>query len=94
MISAPFDGVVAAKLMSEGALASPTTPVVTLVTTDVEVMVNIEESRIAQVPQGRTGFADGVGVSGSGVPGGGRDRVPDRRPPQPDVPGQGRAVQP
>jgi RND family efflux transporter MFP subunit len=53
VVYAPFDGVVAAKLLSEGALASPTTPVVTLVTTDVEVLVNIEESRIGQVPQGR-----------------------------------------
>lgn len=52
-IYAPFDGVVSAKLLSEGALASPTTPVVTLVTDDVEVVVNIEEARIGQVPQGR-----------------------------------------
>src|SRR5262245_59820380 len=53
VIYAPFAGVVSAKLLSEGALASPTTPVVTLVTDEVEVVVNIEEARIAQVPQGR-----------------------------------------
>jgi RND family efflux transporter MFP subunit len=53
VIYAPFDGTVSAKLMSEGALASPTTPVVTLVTDDVEVAVNVEEARIGQVAQGR-----------------------------------------
>ena len=49
---APFAGVVSAKLMSEGALASQTTPVVTLVTDEVEVVVNVEEARVGQVHQG------------------------------------------
>ena len=52
-IDAPFTGVVSAKLLSEGALATPSTPVVTLVSPDVEVAVSIEEARIGQVPQGR-----------------------------------------
>ncbi|MBX5490126.1 MAG: efflux RND transporter periplasmic adaptor subunit [Chloroflexi bacterium] len=52
VIYAPFAGVVSAKLLSEGALASPTTPVVTLVTNEVEVVVNIEEARIGQVHEG------------------------------------------
>jgi membrane fusion protein (multidrug efflux system) len=52
VITAPFDGVVSAKLLSEGALASPTTPVVTLVTDAVEVDVNVEEARVGQVHQG------------------------------------------
>jgi RND family efflux transporter MFP subunit len=53
VVYAPFSGVVSARLLSEGALASPTTPVVTLVTDEVEVVVNIEEARVGQVPQGR-----------------------------------------
>ncbi len=53
VIYAPFDGVVAAKLLSEGALASPTTPVVTLVSDAVEVDVNVEEANLAQVFEGR-----------------------------------------
>ena len=52
-VYAPFAGVVSAKLLSEGALASPTTPVVTLVTDEVEITVNVEEARISQVAQGR-----------------------------------------
>jgi RND family efflux transporter MFP subunit len=53
VVYAPFAGVVSAKLLSEGALASPTTAVVTLVTDEVEVVVNVEEARIGQVVQGR-----------------------------------------
>jgi HlyD family secretion protein len=52
VITAPFNGVVSAKLLSEGALASPTTPVVTLVTDAVEVDVNVEEARVGQIHQG------------------------------------------
>jgi len=52
IVYAPFDGVVSAKLMSEGALASQTTPVVTLVTDEVEIVVNVEEARVGQVHQG------------------------------------------
>jgi RND family efflux transporter MFP subunit len=53
VVYAPFTGVVSAKLLSEGALASQTTPVVTLVTDAVEIMVNVEEARIGQVTEGR-----------------------------------------
>jgi RND family efflux transporter MFP subunit len=53
VVYAPYDGSIAARLLSEGALASPTTPIFTLVSAGVEVQVAIEESRIAQVTQGR-----------------------------------------
>jgi len=49
---APFDGVVTAKLVSPGALVSASTPVVTLVGTDLEIPVSIEESRLAQLKPG------------------------------------------
>jgi RND family efflux transporter MFP subunit len=51
-VYAPYDGAVSARLVSEGALASPSTPLVTLVSRDVEIMVTVEQALIGQVHEG------------------------------------------
>ncbi len=49
---APFDGMVTQKLVSPGALASASTPVVTLVGSDLQAQVSVEESRLSQLKPG------------------------------------------
>jgi RND family efflux transporter MFP subunit len=51
-VYAPFDGVVSARQMSLGALASPSTAIYTLVSNNVEIWVNIEESDLTYVRPG------------------------------------------
>jgi len=46
-VTAPIDGVVSQKLLEQGALAGPTTPIVTIISRSVEVHINVEESRLA-----------------------------------------------
>lgn len=53
-IVAPFDGVISAKLLSPGALASPQTPIVTLISTKPQVLFSIEESRIGNIKLGQS----------------------------------------
>jgi RND family efflux transporter MFP subunit len=48
-----MDGVVAEKLQSEGALVSPATPIVTLVSGDVELAMSVEESKVGQLKEGQ-----------------------------------------
>jgi HlyD family secretion protein len=52
-IEAPFDGVVAQRFLSAGAIAAPSTPIVSVVSKDVEVAVSVEEARISQVKVGQ-----------------------------------------
>ncbi|SRR5579884_179781 len=51
-VYAPFDGVISARQMSVGALASPSTAIYTLVSNNIEVWVNIEESDLTYVRAG------------------------------------------
>src|SRR5207248_11254512 len=52
-VTAPFDGVVSAVLLSEGALANPSQPLMTLVTDAVEMALNVEATRLDQIMEGR-----------------------------------------
>jgi len=63
-VVAPFDGVISAKLLSPGALASPSTPIFTLISNLPQVQFSIEESRIAAIKAGQA-----VNLSSSAVPG-------------------------
>lgn len=63
-ITAPFDGVITAKLLSVGALASPSTPIVTMMSPDLQVQFAIDESRIANVKAGQA-----VSLTSSAFPG-------------------------
>ena len=50
---APVDGVIAERQVSQGALVSPNTPVVTLVPPGLELVVNVEEAQLGQVAEGQ-----------------------------------------
>ncbi len=54
IITAPFDGVITAKMLSVGALASPSTPIFTIMSPDLQVQFSIDESRIGNVKTGQT----------------------------------------
>ena len=52
-VAAPFSGIVAQKLLSEGALASPSAPIVAIVSPEVEVSISVEEARVGQLKVGQ-----------------------------------------
>jgi HlyD family secretion protein len=53
VVTAPVDGVIADRLVAVGALVSPQTPIVSLVPPSLELVVNVEESHLAQVAVGQ-----------------------------------------
>ena len=53
IVRAPFDGVVAQRLLDVGAAASPLTPLFVLVTRAIELRLAVDEARIAQVRPGQ-----------------------------------------
>jgi HlyD family secretion protein len=52
-VTSPIDGVIAQKLLDQGAMASPSTPIVLLVSRSVEVDINVEESKLGLVAPGQ-----------------------------------------
>lgn len=64
MLRAPFDAVVTERFLSQGALASATTPVVALIASEVEVIVNVEETNLAQAQAGRSATIISVAYPG------------------------------
>jgi HlyD family secretion protein len=52
-ILAPFDGVITAKLLSVGALAGPSTPIVTMNSPSLQVQFAIDETKVANVKAGQ-----------------------------------------
>jgi RND family efflux transporter MFP subunit len=53
-VRAPFAGIVNARLLSVGALATPSTPIVTLQSPNLQVQFSIEESRVANIKVGQS----------------------------------------
>ncbi len=53
-VKAPFAGVVSQRLVSEGAMVGPTAPVMTIVSTETEVVVNMDERALAIVKAGQS----------------------------------------
>ncbi|HEX2922732.1 MAG TPA: efflux RND transporter periplasmic adaptor subunit, partial [Chloroflexota bacterium] len=51
---APFDGVITQRLVSPGALVSPTTPIATLYGNEMDIPVSFEESNLSLIKQGLT----------------------------------------
>ncbi len=49
---APFSGIITQKLLSPGAMVSSQTPIVTLLGSDLEVPVNVEENRLSRLKEG------------------------------------------
>ncbi len=52
-VVSPIDGVISQKLLDTGAMASPSTPIVTIVSRDVEVDVNVEEGKLGLLAPGQ-----------------------------------------
>ncbi len=52
-VYAPVDGVIGERQVSQGALVSPNTPIVTLVPPGLELAVNVEEAQLGQVQEGQ-----------------------------------------
>lgn len=46
---APFDGTIAARSASEGALASPSLPLVTIISRDIQISIAVEEAAVGKV---------------------------------------------
>lgn len=53
LVRMPFRGVVAQRLASPGALVAPNTPIVQVVSREVEIILQVEEARIGQVRVGQ-----------------------------------------
>ncbi len=52
-IVSPVDGVVSDKYLSVGALASPQTPILNIISSDLEVALSVEEARAGQIQVGQ-----------------------------------------
>jgi HlyD family secretion protein len=52
-ITAPVDGVVSDKLIVVGAVASPATPIVAIVSPDLEITVAVEETQLSKIQAGQ-----------------------------------------
>jgi RND family efflux transporter MFP subunit len=52
VVVAPFDGVVSERVQAVGALASPGTPIVNLISSEIEIILTIEEARSGVVKAG------------------------------------------
>jgi HlyD family secretion protein len=63
-IKAPFAGVVSQRLVSEGAMAGPTSPVLSLISTETEVVVNVEEANLGAVKVGQSAMVTATAYPG------------------------------
>jgi len=52
-VISPIDGVVSEKLQSVGALVSPQTPILSVISSDVEMVLGVDESQIGQIGEGQ-----------------------------------------
>ncbi len=50
-ITAPFDGVISDRQVSQGAIVTTNTPIMTLISKQVEIVLNVEEANIAKFQQ-------------------------------------------
>ena len=56
-VRAPFDGVVAQRMVSEGAMAGPTAPALTLISRETEIVIDVEEGNLAALQVGQKATA-------------------------------------
>lgn len=66
---APFDGIVTQTLVAPGAMVSSATPVVTLLSSSNEIVVNVEESRLGQLKPGLPADIRAAAYPGESIPG-------------------------
>ena len=88
IVYAPIDAAVSAKQLDEGAVASPTTTIVTLVTNAVETWVNLEEADLRIAHVGSSATLTTTALSWRDVRRASDDDCPCGRPDEPNLPGQ------
>jgi HlyD family secretion protein len=69
VIKAPFDGVVAELNISQGSRVSPQTAIASFISKEVEVVVNVPESRIGQIKEGQSAAMQITAYPGQDFPG-------------------------
>lgn len=69
VIKAPFDGIVAELNISQGSRVSPQTSVASFISKEVEVVVNVPESRIGQIKKGQSAALQMTAYPGQDFPG-------------------------
>lgn len=68
-IVAPFEGTVAQRFVSEGAVVGTSNPIVSVVSSSVDVLINVEEARLAEVKLGQKASIEVAAYSGQQIPG-------------------------
>jgi RND family efflux transporter MFP subunit len=68
-IRAPIDGVIAELYITRGGMAAPQAPAALLVSKEMEVLLNVEESRISQVEKGQSAALQVTAYPGQDFPG-------------------------
>ena len=68
-IKAPFDGVIAELNITEGSRVSQQTPIALLISTELEALANVEESRISQISTGQNASLQVGAYPGQDFPG-------------------------
>jgi HlyD family secretion protein len=68
-VMAPFDGVVSARLLAEGALASTTVPIFTIVSRDVEVDLPVAQEQLSQIKSGQAAQLSTPSLGGQTIDG-------------------------
>jgi HlyD family secretion protein len=68
-IRAPIDGVIAELYITQGGMAGPQAPAALLVSKEMEVLLNVEESRISQVEEGQPAALQVTAYPGQDFPG-------------------------
>ena len=66
-VNAPFDGVVSAKLLAEGALASTSVPIFTIISDTVEVDLPVAQEQLSQVQQGQAAKLTSSALPGQSI---------------------------
>ncbi len=69
VVRAPFNAVVAQRNVSAGATVGTQTPIVTLVSRDTEIVLQVEEARVGQVARGQPSQITVAAFPGDPVPG-------------------------
>jgi HlyD family secretion protein len=67
LVTAPFNGVISARLLTEGALATTTSPIMTLVSRNVGIDLAVAQEAIAQLAVGQTAQIRSPGLPGLAI---------------------------
>lgn len=65
VVKAPFDGVVSARMTSEGAIVGPTAPLLTMISVENEVVINVDEANLGKVQKGQSATVEVTAYPGT-----------------------------